>query len=164
MAGIVEGQAGGGYALTAAGRDLEGWLFGLAGWGARWAFGDPEPDELDPDLLVWWLHRRLDTSEIGPGRFTMHVRFSDHSRQFWIVADPDASVCLADPGFEIDISIRSDLAALYRTYLGRDELADAQRRGDVEVTGSSTSLRRFRAGFRPSLVAPLVAGIDRPNR
>lgn len=157
IAGIVEAREQGGYALTEAGRDLEQWIFGLAAWGASWSFGEPDPNELDPDLLVWWLHRRLDTSEIGPDRFTLHLRFSDHPRQFWIVADPDASVCLADPGFDVDVSLRSDRAALYRAYLGRDELLDAQKRGDVVVSGSSASIRRFRAAFRPSPVEPFVA-------
>ena len=45
-------------------------MFGLARWGARWAFGDPEPEELDPDLLLWWLHRRLDAEKLPRPRFT----------------------------------------------------------------------------------------------
>ena len=49
-----------------AGRDLEPIVFGLGAWGARWTFGEPAPDELDPELLVWSMHTRLDTSEL-PG-------------------------------------------------------------------------------------------------
>jgi hypothetical protein len=28
-------------------------------WGARWAFGDPRADELDPIILLWWMRRRI---------------------------------------------------------------------------------------------------------
>jgi DNA-binding HxlR family transcriptional regulator len=162
LAGIVEARVEGGYALTDAGRDLEPWIFGMAEWGARWSFGDPDPDELDPDLLVWWLHRRLDTTRIGAERLTVHVQFTDHPRQFWIVADPEASVCLADPGFGIDVSLRSDRATLYRVYLGREQLLDARRRGDLELTGSNPAVRRFQEAFRPSPVEPFVAA-QRPG-
>ena len=60
-AGLVE-RAGSHYLLTECGRELEPIVFGLGQWGARWTFGDPDPDELDAEVLVWWMHKRLDTS------------------------------------------------------------------------------------------------------
>ena len=51
--------------LTRAGQDLRPLVFGLAEWGARYAFGDPRPEELDPEVLMWWLHGRIDTSELS---------------------------------------------------------------------------------------------------
>jgi DNA-binding HxlR family transcriptional regulator len=39
------------YELTPAGEDLRPLVFGLAEWGARHAFGDPRPEELDPEVL-----------------------------------------------------------------------------------------------------------------
>jgi DNA-binding HxlR family transcriptional regulator len=36
------------YRLTEAGRELQQLIDMLGAWGARWAFGDPRPDELDP--------------------------------------------------------------------------------------------------------------------
>ncbi|HZM40636.1 MAG TPA: helix-turn-helix domain-containing protein, partial [Acidimicrobiales bacterium] len=41
VAGLVERHDDGSYALTPAGKDLEHIVFGLAEWGARYAFGDP---------------------------------------------------------------------------------------------------------------------------
>lgn len=58
-AGVVE-RVEGGYHLTAAGLDLRAVVFGLGEWGARWQFGEPRGDELDPELLLWWAHDRLD--------------------------------------------------------------------------------------------------------
>ncbi len=76
----------GSYRLAESGRALEPIVFGLAAWGARWAFGEPSADELDPDLLLWWLHRRLDTTGLSRPRFTVFVTFTDHPNRYWIVA------------------------------------------------------------------------------
>ena len=156
-AGVIEHDDDGSYSLTASGRDLEPVVFGLATWGARWTFGEPEPDELDPDLLLWWLHRQLDTTKLPRPRFTVYVPFTDHPKRYWIVAEEEASLCLADPGFDVDVTLRTDRAALYRAYLGHTSLADAQRNGRVELDGSKKAVRAFFDAFRQSPVASIVA-------
>lgn len=157
LAGVVDQPDEGGYRLTESGRDLEPLVFGLATWGARWTFGEPADDELDPDLLLWWLHRQLDTTDLPRPRFTVYVPFTDHPNRYWIVAEQDASVCLADPGFDVDVTLHTDRAALYQTYLGRQSLVDAQRNGSVEIEGSRASVRAFIKAFHPSPVAAIVA-------
>lgn len=157
MCGVVDHTDDGTYQLTDAGRDLEPVVFGLATWGARWMFGDPVPEELDPDLLLWWLHRQLDPTGLPRPRFTVFVLFTDHPNRYWIVLENEASICLADPGFEVDVTVRTDRAALYRAYLGRTSLADALRDSDVELTGSQSSVRAFIEAFGQSPVAPIVA-------
>jgi DNA-binding HxlR family transcriptional regulator len=157
LAGIVEQADDGSYVLTEMGRDLQPVVFGLATWGARWTFGEPVEEELDPDLLLWWLHRRMDTTQIPRSRFTVFVRFTDHPKRYWIVVEDEPSLCLADPGFDVDVSLQSDRAALYRTYLGRVSLAQAQRSGAVELSGTPASVRVFLASFRPSPVGSIVA-------
>ena len=47
------------YRLTPAGRELQKLIDVLGGWGARWAFGNPRPNELDPIVLLWWMRRRV---------------------------------------------------------------------------------------------------------
>lgn len=160
-ADVVEQHDDGSYQLTAAGRALEPVVFGLATWGARWAFGEPTPEELDPDLLLWWLHRQLDTTHLPGPRFTVFVPLTDHPRRYWIVVEDEASICLADPGFEVDVTMRADRATLYRTYLGRVALSDARRRGDVEITGSRAAVRAFFDAFNQSPVGAIVAAESR---
>ena len=156
-AGVVEHDDDGSYRLTASGRDLEPVVFGLATWGARWTFGEPEPDELDPDLLLWWLHRRLDPTKLPARRFTISVDFADHPKRYWNVVDHDASLCLADPRFEVDLAVRTDRTTLYRTYLGHVPLGEAHRMGRIDLQGSNASIRSFIEAFQPSPVASIVA-------
>ena len=156
-ADVIEQDVDGSYRLTSSGRDLEPVVFGLATWGARWTFGEPEPEELDPDLLMWWLHRRLDPSKLPGPRFTISVNFSDHPKWYWIVVDHSASLCVADPRFEVDVAVRTDRSTLYRAYLGKVPLAEAHSTGRVELTGSKTSVRTFIGAFQQSPVASIVA-------
>jgi DNA-binding HxlR family transcriptional regulator len=154
--GVVEQHDDGTYHLTEAGLDLQPVVFGLATWGARWTFGEPTETELDPDLLLWWLHRRLDPTKLPGPRFVVYVHFTDHPTRYWIVVEQDASLCLADPGFEIDVTLRTDLSALYRTYLGHASLSNARRAGTLGVDGSRASVRAFFEAFRQSPVATIV--------
>ncbi len=161
-ADVIEQDEDGSYRLTSSGRDLEPVVFGLATWGARWAFGEPAAEELDPDLLLWWLHRRLDPSKLPGHRFTISVSFTDHPKRYWIVVDHETSLCLADPRFDIDLAMRSDRSTLYRIYLGQVPLAEAHRSGRLELTGSRPSVRRFIDAFQPSPVASIVAAETPP--
>ena len=91
----------------------------------------------------------------GP-RATYLRHFSDHPKRYWIVVDDDASLCLADPRFDIDVTVRTDRSTLYRTYLGHVPLADAHRSGRIELTGSRRSVRLFIDAVQPSSVATIV--------
>jgi DNA-binding HxlR family transcriptional regulator len=158
-AGVIEhDDVTGEYRLTAAGADLQPVVFGLAEWGAKWAFGEPEPEELDPDLLLWWLHRRLDATTLAPPRFVAHVSFRDDPKRYWIVVEHEASLCLSDPGFEVDVTLQSDRSTLYRTYLGQQTLRTAFGDGQLELLGSNDAVRRFLDAFQQSPVGELVAG------
>jgi DNA-binding HxlR family transcriptional regulator len=146
------------YVLTAAGRALEPIVFGMAEWGARYVFGDPGPEELDAQLLVWWMHTRVDTSTLQGHRHVVHVRFADDARRFWILVERGVpSVCMADPGYPVDLTISSDVASLYAVWLGRMPLPVALRAGRVTVQGATAVTRRLGEVLQLSPVAPFVA-------
>ncbi|KAA8889515.1 transcriptional regulator [Nocardia colli] len=153
-AGLVD-KIGSEYLLTAAGQELEPILFGLGEWGARWTFGDPQPEELDPAVLVWWMHTRLDTSSFPGKRQVLAVRFSDAVERFWIVIESGVpSVCATDPGYPIDVAIISDISSLYLVWLGRLPLAQAIRTGRLTFSGPSALTRRMPSVLRLSPMAP----------
>lgn len=156
-AGIVD-WVDGHYLLTEAGRELMPIVFGMGEWGAKWAFDDPDPAELDPELLVWWMHGRIDTSDLPGSRHVLHIRFSDDPRPFWIVIDPQgASVCKSDPGFAVNATLVSDVTTLYRVWLGRVTMRLAIKNGDVELHGPRSWTTRVAKIFQLSPAASLVA-------
>jgi HxlR-like helix-turn-helix len=156
-AGIVT-QGDGEYLLTDAGRDLKPVLRALGNWAARWAFGDPDPAELDTDLLMRWIGRHVATSELPARRVVARFDFTaPRVRRYWLVLDSEeTSVCLHDPGFDTDVFLTSDAETLYRVYLGRCTLRDALRAGSVTVTGTSTMVRAFPRWFAWSDFAPAM--------
>jgi DNA-binding HxlR family transcriptional regulator len=161
--GIVV-HADGEYHLTDAGEDLRPIVFGLGEWGAKWTFGDPEPSELDAELLVWWMHGQVDASVLPEGRTILHVRLTDDPRRFWLMVEHgEVSVCLVDPGFEVDLTITSDLRSLYLLWLGRLPFTAALRGGRVTLDGPTALVRLMPKVLLLSPVAPLVAAATRPG-
>lgn len=155
------------YRLTPAGHELHNVIDALGAWGARWAFGEPKPDELDPILLLWWMRRRINREAFPPRRVVLQLDFRGARRgSYWLVVEPaGASVCLQHPGFEVDVLVTADLAGFYRLWLGRIVLADALRAGIVRLNGAPSLVRAFPGWFAWSPFAEAVraAGTSAPS-
>jgi len=154
-----------GYAPTPACRELHPILFGLAEWGARWAFGEPRADELDSTVLMWWIRGGIDADVFGGRRVVLHVRLPDGRRtRYWLVVQPDdVSLCFTDPGFDVDVTIECELGVLYQVWEGVIELAAAVRAGSLEITGRREIRVLLPEAFMFSPVAPYVRrGLSRP--
>lgn len=146
------------YRPTEACADLRPIVFGLAEWGARWAFGEPRPDELDPTVLMWWIRAGIDPAKFDRPRVVVQVVLPDGKRKrYWLVVEPaDVSLCFTDPGYEVDVLVESPLAVLYQVWEGRIPLATARRDGLVRVTGDRELVRALPSALAFSPVAPLV--------
>jgi DNA-binding HxlR family transcriptional regulator len=156
-AGIVR-RVGAEYRLTDAGEELRGIVFALGEWGAKWAFGAPEPAELDAELLMWWMHTRIDTGLLDSPRTVLQFEFRDDPRPFWLVVESgEPSVCFTDPGFEVDVVVRSDLRSLYEVWLGRVPLRSALRNDLISFEGPGHLTRRMVDVLQLSPVAEMVA-------
>ena len=144
-----------GYRLTPAGRDLEPVVQALGEWGATWSFTDPRPEELDPDLLIVWMARHVDRHRLPIDRTVVQFDLRDPARRYWMVLEPsEVSVCLQHPGFDVDLKVTADTAALYRVYLGRAELRAAMRTRELTISGPASLRRAFGRWFTWSAFAP----------
>jgi DNA-binding HxlR family transcriptional regulator len=153
-----ENGAGPTYRLTRAGRQLQRVIEVLGGWGARWAFGDPRPRELDPVVLLWWMRRRVHRQRLPDRRVVVQFDFRGaRGGRFWLMLErSDVSVCLQHPKFEIDLALTADLALFYRVWLGRVPLDEALRRGWVRLDGLPAMRRDFPRWLAWSPMAPAV--------
>jgi hypothetical protein len=156
-AGVID-HVGDQYLLTPVGDDLRPIIDALAEWGARYQFGDPREHQLDPELLMWWVHDRLDLSDVSGARLVLEFHFQDRRERIWILHDREGpSVCTHDPGFGIDATIATDLDTMYRVWLGSLDLRAALRSGAVEAHGRTDIVRRLPDVLELSPVAPVVA-------
>jgi DNA-binding HxlR family transcriptional regulator len=153
------------YRLTAAGRDLEPVVQAIGEWGVTWAFTDPRPEELDPDLLIVWMARHVDREQLPADRIVIQFDFRDPTRRYWMVLDPsEVSVCLQHPGFDVDLEVTVDTATLYRVYLGRTELGGAMRAGKLTLDGPRVLQRGFGRWFAWSAFAPASGQAEQRRR
>jgi DNA-binding HxlR family transcriptional regulator len=165
QAGVVEHRDGG-YHLTRAGRELEPLIAGLGLWGERWVRRTVSREDADAALLMWTVRRSVRLEAAPRGRTVVHFRFRFRTppapkRWWWLVLDGAApELCIKDPGFGVDLTVRSEPRVLASVYLGDMTLAAALRRGSVRLEGPEYLVRAFPAWFG---LSPL-AGIERPRR
>jgi DNA-binding HxlR family transcriptional regulator len=140
--GVVERLPGaqskvGEYHLSEAGRALKTVIEALGAWGARWAFGEPRPEELDAGLLVWKIHQRINRELLPERRTVVEFDFAGpHGRRVWLLLEPrEVSVCVTPPGFDADLVVRADLAFFYRLWMGEVDYDNAIRCGSLVVEG-----------------------------
>ncbi len=146
------------YHLTPAGRDLEGVIMAVGEWAVRWMFSEPEPRDVDPVTLTWWMSRRLVADEVPDDRTVVQFDYAgDDPTRIWIVLERgDSSVCTDPPGFESDVVVATDPVALMRVFSGITTYADALAGGAIVLTGPSRLTRALPRWFAWSPFAPAV--------
>ncbi|MFI6582857.1 winged helix-turn-helix transcriptional regulator [Embleya sp. NPDC050493] len=128
------------YRLTPAGTALEPLVWQLGDWARRWAFGDPEREQLDSGWLVWRLRQYVRTEAL-PGRRVV-VEFAlrlagEPDERAWLVLSPgeDVSACRVHPGYEVDVWVSADWAEMHRVVAGTTTLQAAREAGRVRIDG-----------------------------
>lgn len=151
QAGVIEKRLTGNgrktteYQLTQAGHELLEVVSALVVWGAKWAFGDPTPEDLDPVLLMWWMRNRVNIDQLPEQRITIQYNFHGASKDtFWLVINgDDVTICLTDPGYEVNVLVTADLATYYKLWAGRISYDEAINEYGVTVEGLPRFVRAF---------------------
>jgi len=146
-AGIVDRRDDGGevrYVPTSAGRELLPVIEALGAWGTRWV-GELGDEDLDPQLLLWDMHRNIDHASTPDLRTVVQFRFPDlpgKVRNWWLVITPgEADVCDTDPGYPVTVTLTATLRHMTQVWRGDLSWPQALRTGAVELTGPE-KLRR----------------------
>ena len=170
-AGIVRSAAkasgrGQEYYLTPAGEEFRTLIEGLGEWGQRWARSQVSADDLDPGLLMWDIHRRVHVERLPLQRVVVLFAFRGLPKQwrtlryFWLILQrSDIDLCLKPPGYEVDLEVDADLAALTKVWMGDVRLSEAMRSGLVRLKGPGPLVRAF-PGW---LALSPFAGVERPH-
>ena len=141
-AGIVERRDDGAgevrYLPTAAGRELRPIIEALGAWGTRW-IGELGDEDLDPQLLMWDVHRNINHGATPGGRTVIQFRFPDlpaRVRDWWLVITPgEADVCDSDPGYPVAVTVIATLRHMTQVWRGDLSWPEALRAGAVEILG-----------------------------
>ncbi|RYE86251.1 MAG: transcriptional regulator [Hyphomicrobiales bacterium] len=122
--GVVE------YHLTPAGQELEPIIKAIGVWGHRWSETKPQLEKLDAGLLMWDMRRRLRVDVLPSRRNVIQFIYPerpDGERNWWIVVDPHsgADLCAVEPGFDVDLFVRTDLRTMTAIWMGLDTMPRA---------------------------------------
>jgi DNA-binding HxlR family transcriptional regulator len=133
------------YHLSPAGRSFGPVVEALGRWGYQWAAEQLRPENLDAGLLMWFLRRRVRVDRLPADRVTVQFEFREADKRcFWLVLHrPEVDLCLAEPGFDIDLCVTTDVRAFTRVFLGQVSSAHALGDGSVIVQGRSDLRRAF---------------------
>jgi DNA-binding HxlR family transcriptional regulator len=150
------------YHLTPAGEELAPVLVQMGIWSERWLRRPIFEETPDTGLLMWWMRGTVKVDALPAGRTVIHFRFRrapEKLRYFWLVL-PEADLCLTDPGFGVDVTVRSDAKTLTAVWMGDLGVATAISRGTIELEGPRQLVRSFPKWFG---LHPLSAGVVHPT-
>jgi DNA-binding HxlR family transcriptional regulator len=133
------------YQLTDAGREFGPVVESLGAWGYKWSTRDLHDENLDPDFLMWVMHRLVRTENLPDRRIVVFFQFRQAPRRrYWLVLNRLAiDICLFDPGFGIDLEVVADLRALAEICLGHLTVGDATTQGALTLSGPRHFCRKF---------------------
>jgi DNA-binding HxlR family transcriptional regulator len=163
-AGVIErahGADSGGraeYRLTEAGQELRPIIDAFGVWGQRWAQRELTRAEIDPELLMWVMHRRVNVEALPVDRAVLLFELSDAPRKlrrFWLLVERgEVDLCLRPPGREVDLSLVASIRTFTLLYLGQVSPGLAVRSGKIALEGARALVRSFpdwcpRSAFAP---------------
>ncbi len=139
QAGIVD------YQLTQAGEDLRPVVMSLGFWGQRWIESSLSLKNLDPSLLMWDMRRSLDPTPLPSRRCTINFLYPELTsakRSWWLVIDRGkVDLCSVNPGFEIDLYVRSSLRSMTSVWMGISTVEKEIEAGHIELIGDKAITR-----------------------
>lgn len=128
------------YALTESGRDLGEVVTRLGLWGLKWARSRLTRDDYDPNLLMWDIRRRIDTSAFPATRVVISFMFRDmpsSRRAYWLVVDDgEVDLCMKFPGFDVDLAFITTSKTMADIWMGHTTIRKENRNGNLTLEGS----------------------------
>lgn len=140
----VSGQRGYEYRLTPAGKELEPLMENIAVWGMRWARGRMSDDELDVELLMREVQRRIQTKNLPDGETVICFVFTDlkKHRSWWVWVDGnEVDLCTEDPGKDVDLYISSNVRTMVEAWQGDIDLIKALASGAIKAHGDRNLIK-----------------------
>ena len=115
---------------------------------------------------MWNMRRRIVRELLPERRVVVWLRFEGvpaayrGPRHFWLVLNrAQVDLCIEDPGFEIDLQVEADLAAMAAVWIGDTSFEAAVKSSAIRFVGPRALARAF-----PSwLMLSRFATVSRPS-
>jgi DNA-binding HxlR family transcriptional regulator len=142
-AGVVEKKIHKGesaeYFLTQSGKDLGEVVVRLGLWGLKWARSRLTREDYDPQLLMWDMRRRIDSSGFPQRRVVISFMFEDmpsNRRAYWLIVDNgEVDLCVKFPGFDVDLAFVTTSKSMADVWMGYSTLKREIRKKNLTLRG-----------------------------
>ncbi|NJC41392.1 DNA-binding HxlR family transcriptional regulator [Brevundimonas alba] len=153
------------YRLTEAGKELQPIVDAFGIWGQRRIKAEVSLEHLDVQLLMWDMHRGLNTTPMPQRRVVIQFIYPDlpaNQRNAWLLVDPDIGVdlCAADPGFDVDLYVSVDLRTMTAIWMGYETVRGALSDQRMTLTGDDGLAKDMQTWLGLSPFAPYAPGFS----
>jgi len=151
-------QRGYEYQLTEAGRELYPIVLKTAEWGMRWARGQMTDKELDVQLLMSDIQRRIKPDKLPGGQTVIRFLFTDldHYKEWWIkIQNKEVDLCTENPGNEVDVYVTCDLRTMTEVWMGDLSIHQARSDNRLKIVGSSVYVKDIQSWLGLYLLADI---------
>jgi DNA-binding HxlR family transcriptional regulator len=147
------------YRLTDAGHDLAPVIRALGEWSMRWVDHQCTLGNLDAQLLMWNMRRKINPDPLPPRRIVVEFIYPEltkDKRHYWLIVSPStgAELCSIDPGFDVDLYVTADLKAMTSAWMGMSKMVDEIAAGRITLTGDPDLVRTLGGWMKLSSFAP----------
>ncbi|MEO4044190.1 helix-turn-helix domain-containing protein [Hoeflea sp. CAU 1731] len=153
----AEGRQSWTYHLTPAGEEFVPIVIALGVWGQRWTRRQLQEHEIDLDLLLWAMENSVNPAAFKKERAVVEIQFTDqpaHKRRWWFLNEKErCELCIKEPGFDVDLYVRSDLPTLIYVWRGDMSLTQALKADRLEAHGDRMARKTLRAWLGVSSLA-----------
>ena len=107
-------------------------------------------DELDVELLMWDLRRRIDSKSLPDGETVMSFHFKDIENYgtWWLVCSGgDIDLCTENPGKDVDLYVTTDIRSMIEVWQGDRSLSSALDEELITTVGSAHLMRNMKDWF-----------------
>jgi hypothetical protein len=99
---------------------------------------------LDPSLLMWDMRRNLDPKPLPPRKCTISFLYPElqAKKAWWLIVDAgQVDLCQVDPGFNIDLYVRSSLRSMTSVWMGMSTVEQEIEARQIELIGDKDIAR-----------------------
>ena len=118
-------------------------------WGHRWIESSISLKNLDPSLLMWDMRRNIVPASLPECRCVLHFIYPELStgRKLWwlVIESGNVDLCYVDPGYDVDLYIRSSLHSMTSVWMGVTTLKAEIEAGSITLTGDKAVAGSMRA-------------------
>jgi DNA-binding HxlR family transcriptional regulator len=159
------GDDGPSYALTEAGLELAAVVRELGTWGQRWLPRTLPRQELDEEVLLWDIRRRVRADELPVEPIVAVIEIvgaqGRTSLRYLLLRRSEVSLCSGNQGFPEVLRVRASLRTLTAWWRGDLSLTAARAEG-MTILGRPEWVRAFPRWFERYLFADVPAVAAKP--